>query len=167
MQNKAWECKKLTDYISWLFYCWIHSKSSASLSQSWKNQMQNFYFVHFSFYLSSSRRTWNYNGVCKYYYPKWLLCYQKSFLSGLGRWRSYGWRAIATKWSPSMQDGLVRELLWLLFTCSRHGTYSQAWPWTTEPVCYTDCDEFANNELCTGRSLTIVFSIYLVYLKTG
>ena len=41
--------------------------------------------------------------------------------------------------------------------------YSQATPRLLN-LCVTGCDEFASNELCT--SSTIVFFIYLVYLKT-
>ena len=49
------------------------------------------------------------------------------FLFRFGR-TSYDWRATAKKQSPSMQDSLVRWFLWLLFTYSRCGTYSQATP---------------------------------------
>ena len=98
-------------------------------------------------------------------HTKQLLYYQTSSFSGLGRHTSYDWQATAKKRSPSMQDAHVRRLLWLLFTYSGCGTYSQATPGLLN-ACVTVCDEFASRQLSVSRSWTMVFSIYLI-LKTS
>ena len=59
---------------------------------------------------------------------KWLLCYRVSSFSKLERHMNYNWWTATTKWSPSMQDVLVWQFQWLLFTYSGCGTYSQAYP---------------------------------------
>ena len=62
---------------------------------------------------------------------------------------------------PSMQDALVRRLLWLLSLYFICGTYSQATPGLLN-ACISACDEFASRQLSVIRSSTTVFSIYLV-----
>ena len=80
----------------------------------------------------------------------------------MGRHTSYYWRATAKKRSHNRQDARVRRLLWLLFTYSGCGTYSQATPRLLN-ACILQClDEFASRQLSVGRSWTIVFSIYLL-----
>ena len=64
-----------------------------------------------------------------------------------------------------MQDILVLQLLWLLFMYFGCGTFSQTIPRLLNAY-VTDSDEFTSNELCVNRSLTTVFFIYMLYLKT-
>ena len=68
LDNKADKWNKVTDYMPLLFYCYLHSISSASLSQSWENQTWMFRFCSTAlFLLSPSRITWKQYSVCRYY----------------------------------------------------------------------------------------------------
>ena len=68
-------------------------------------------------------------------HTKRLLYYQTCSFFGLGQRTNYNWRATAKKLSPSMQDTRIRRL-WLLFTYSGCGTYSQATPGLLKRVRY-------------------------------
>ena len=62
-----------------------------------------------------------------------------------------------------MQDSRVRRLLWLLFTYSGCGTYSQATPELLK-ACVTVCDEFASSQLSVRRQkfdYTFLYSLGL------
>ena len=51
-KNKAEDYKKLTEYIPLLFYCYIHSISSANVSQGWENETWKFLILFvFPFFL--------------------------------------------------------------------------------------------------------------------
>ena len=95
-----------------------------------KNKHEIFNFVHLSssFFLSFLP-THNLKSVrcTQTLHTKWLLYYKASF-SGLGQRKSYDWQAMAWKQCPRTHHVLVWTLLGLLFTNSRHGTYSQATP---------------------------------------
>ena len=74
------------------------------------------------------RSSYMYTVYANIIHTKRLLHDRTSSFSGLGRCTSYDWSATAKKQSPSMQDARVHQFLCLLFTHSRHGTYSQATP---------------------------------------
>ena len=158
VKNKAVECKKLTMCLSYsianstLYSC----ASSANLSLSWENKTnhENFSFVcslssflpfFFCFVMHSSKCVWCV-WICIHVHTctKWLLCFCRSSLSGLG-WRMiYELWAMDTKRSSNMQDVLILALLWLLFRYYRHGTNSQAIPGLLN-MCVTACVKFASN----------------------
>ena len=124
----------------------------------------------FSFVLfSPSCKTKIHYGVCKYYVYQTTALQPGLFLLWLGA--AYVLQLLsyrATPLSPSAQDILVQQLLWLLFLYSGHGKYSQATPGQLN-LCVTSCDKFASMhqfKLCASRSLTVVFFINLVYLQT-
>ena len=173
MKIKANECKKLTDYIPWLFYCSIHSVNFDNFSQGWENQTWKFQFCSsfFLLLLSPSCISQKLYGVCKYY-THWmtalLLGILIPFLVWSCIWATNGKLHTCTRdclqrhitfSSDTSGQGFSSRILGTARIVRAHPDY-----WT---CCITGYDKFASNQLWASRSSssTIVLFIYLV-LKT-
>ena len=154
---KAEECKKPTDYISRLFNCWIYSISSANFytcNKVKKTKCGEVNFVHLlssSFFSEkhSSKTIWHMRILHIPNDCSTTGCLPFLFWGGV-------W-AMTGELRPETIPQYPRR------SCSSTSVASVYvfWVWHVQSG-----HEFASRQLSVSRSLTIVFSIYLV-LKTN
>ena len=159
IKNEAEKCKSFnTDYISLLFYCYVHSISSGNPSQNWEHQMWNFDFV----YLRASFHSFLQMHNLKLYCVR-KLCTPND-CSTTGHLPFPVWSDVrgttGELWPQNCPQGSITftfRHLWG-FRCGMH---SQAIPGLLN-VCVIHYNELTHNQLWVRRSSTIVFPICLV-----
>ena len=131
------------------------------LHKAAKTKCENFIFVHWSsFFLSLTWITQKQYGVCESHkYQK--DCSATRHLPFL----VHGWcTSYCYKIVLSTHNILTQQLLGLLSTYSRCGTYSQATPRLLN-VCVTGCDEFVSNQLWVLKQKFAYSFLYLLGLE--